>query len=192
MRTILSFILLFSAAGACAGGKPAPAEAKAVVHDLGWFSCRAPAGWEAGRDKAAETRAKIYELEFLGPRAGGAPLMVSAAYYAKGNTDFSSAEEFIRINSKDSFGRTVSLSRKYGPVRKTALGGRRAFAFERTVKEYLHPESDSEESVTVKEKFLVVPGKDGFVAFHYYAPSAVYEKNLPVFNKTVSDCSLKF
>lgn len=174
-----------TAAKAPAAVKPAAA-AKSSLYDMGRFTCQVPAGWEASRDQASEEKNKIYELQLLGPRAEKAPVMIYAAYYAKDNKEFKTYSEFTARNAKDAIGRTETPTRKYSPVKETVLNGMKALTFERTVKEFLHPESDSEESVRVKETFYVLPAKEGFFVLHYYAPVSVYDKHLPVFKKLIA------
>jgi len=162
------------------------AAVKHEPYNMDYFTCQVPAGWEAGRDKASEAKNKIYELELLGPRVESAPVMIYAAYYAKDNGDFKTYDEFIERNSKDAIGRTETPTRKYTPVKETALNGIKAFSFEREVKEFLHPESTSEESVRVREKIYVLPAKEGFFVLHYYSPVSAFNKHLPVFKKLIS------
>jgi len=85
-------------------------------------------------------------------------------------------------NSTDELGIAPETD-KYGPVKTMALGKRKAFAFEREKREHLHPESTSDESVMLKEKFYVMPAKEGFFVFHFSAPKAVFAKHLPVFER---------
>jgi hypothetical protein len=165
-----------------AAGKPAQSSrTKYTRYDMAYFTCQVPADWEAGRDRTAEAKTGIYELELLGPREGKAPVLIYAAYYSKDNRDFKTYSDFIKRNSKDAIGRTQTPTRKYSLVKETALNGKKTFSFEREVKEFLHPESDSEESVSVRESFYVLPAKNGFFVLHYYAPVSAYEKHLPAF-----------
>ncbi|MBU2573967.1 MAG: hypothetical protein KKH28_07835 [Elusimicrobia bacterium] len=187
---IKTILILSLAGGAFAGDKSAPKAAGAGYTrfnmENNYFNCEIPKTWELKRDKQAEAKSKIYEIELLGPRVGKAPVMIYAAYYAKDNRDFKTYSDFIERNAKDAIGRTETPTRKYTPVKKSALNRKKAFRFEREVKEFLHPESDSEEFVLVKEKFYVLPAKEGFHVLHYYAPKSVFAKHLRVFNKLAS------
>jgi len=40
--------------------------------------------------------------------------------------------------------------------------------------------------VRVREKFYVLPAKEGFFVLHYYSPASVFNKYLPVFKKLIS------
>jgi len=197
LKLLLSFFLLSGCSYAednapaaqpkAAAAKPAQsAAAKDPAYVMERFTCLVPAGWEISRDKASEAKNKIYELGLIGPRAENAPVMIYAAYYAKDNRDFKTYPEFVTRNSKDAIGRTETPTRKYSAVTETTLGGKKALAFEREVKEFLHPESTSEESVQVREKFYVLPAKEGFFVLHYYAPVSAFNKHLPVFKKFLS------
>ena len=151
-----------------------------------YFSCEIPKNWELKRDREVEAKHKIYEIQLLGPRVEKAPVMIYAAYYVKDNRDFTDYRDFIERNSKDAIGRTKTPTRKYTPVKKSAVNTKKAFGFEREVQEFLHPESTSEEFVMVKEKLYVIPAKEGFFVLHYYAPKTAYVQYLSVFNHIVS------
>ena len=43
--------------------------------------------------------------------------------------------------------------------------------------------SKSDESVMLKEKFYVLPAKNGFFVFRFSAPRAVFSEHLPVFER---------
>lgn len=185
LRTIL--LLSLTSGAFAADGKPAPKAAGAEYTrfnmENNYFNCDIPKAWELKRDKTAEAKSKIYEIELLGPRIENAPVMIFAAYYAKDNKDFKDYSDFIERNAKDAIGRTETPTRKYTPVKERALNRKKTFGFEREVKEFLHPESDSQEFVLVKEKFYVIPAKEGFHVLHYYAPKLAFAKYLSVFKK---------
>ncbi len=155
------------------------------------FICTPPAGWESKRDREQEARTRIQNLELLGPGADKAPVIIYASFYGAANTAFAGYEDFIERNSKNILGETESDTEKFSPVTKTTLAGKKAFVFESEIKEYLHPESKSEESVIIKEKFYVAPAKGGFFVLHYYAPSSAFNKHLPVFKKFVASCKIR-
>jgi hypothetical protein len=176
------------ASGAVVAKKPASA---AAVVSSDRFICAAPAGWESRRDREKESKTRIQKLELLGPRAEKAPVFIYASFYGAANTAFAGYEDFIERNSKNILGETESDTEKFSPVTKTTLAGKKAFAFDSEIKEYLHPESKSEESVIIKEKFYVVPERGGFFVLHYYAPSSAFNKHLAVFRKFVSSCKIR-
>lgn len=148
-----------------------------------YFSCEIPKNWELKRNREKEQKSNIYEIELLGPRAEKAPVMIYAAYYARGNNVFKDHADFIERNSKNILGETQSDTEKFSPVKRTMLNKKEAFEFESEIQEYLHPESNSEESVVIKEKFYVIPAKEGFFVLHYYAPEAAFVQHLSVFNR---------
>ena len=175
MFKTLTLMLVFCLP-ACAGPakKTAPAQPaafKAFAMEDKLFSCDVPADWK---------RNKTPKLELVGPRAEKSPVLIYAAFYAKDGKYFDGFQDFIDRNSKDSWGETED---KYGPVKETALGGRKAFAFDREVKTSINPESPSGGTVQIYEKFYVIPAADGFFSLHFYAPKSVSGKHLPVFER---------
>ena len=194
LKLLLTFSLL--TCGASAGAQAAPEKAAAPAksaqaakdtrYNMESFTCEIPGGWEVKRDKEKEVKAKIRKLELLGPRAENAPVLIYAAHYRKGSAAFTDYKDFIDRNSKNILGETESETEKFSLVKETSLAGKKAFEFDSEIKEYLHPESKSDESVVIKEKFYVIPGGDGFFVLHYYAPASAFDKHLPVFNKLVS------
>lgn len=104
------------------------------------------------------------------------------SYFSKTNKYFKDYKDYVDSNSTDDLGIAPETD-KYGPVKTTALGKRKAFEFEREEKEYLHPESKSDESVMLKEKFYVLPAKAGFFVMHFSAPKDIFSKHLPVFER---------
>jgi len=196
IKLLMTFILLSGCAYADdkpasgadkSAAKPAQSEeARSEYYDTERFSCQPPAGWDINRNKAGEDKIKVIEVEMLGPRSESAPVMIYATYYAKGNRDFKTYSDFVAQNSKDAIGRTQTPTRKYSPVKESAVKGKKTLSFDREVKEFLSPEGSSEESVLVKESFHVMPAKEGFFVLHYYAPVSVYDKHLPAFRKLIS------
>ena len=182
MFRILTLLVVFCLP-ACAGPakKAAPGQAyKAFAMEDKVFSCEVPADWQQKRDPEKEKRDKTPQLQLLGPRAESSPVMIYAAFYSKEGGYFDDHNDFIERNSKDSWGDTED---KYSAVKETAVGGRKAFVFDREVKTSLNPESPSGETVQIMEKFYVLPAKDGFYALHFYAPKSVYRKHLPAFER---------
>ncbi|OGR65396.1 MAG: hypothetical protein A2X31_10210 [Elusimicrobia bacterium GWB2_63_22] len=184
MFKTLTLMLVFCLP-ACAGPakKTAPAQPaafKAFAMEDKLFSCDVPADWKQERDLEREKRNKTPKLELVGPRAEKSPVLIYAAFYAKDGKYFDGFQDFIDRNSKDSWGETED---KYGPVKETALGGRKAFAFDREVKTSINPESPSGGTVQIYEKFYVIPAADGFFSLHFYAPKSVSGKHLPVFER---------
>jgi len=175
-----------SPGGKASAKAPAPVSAAADR-----FSCRRPAGWEAKNGTERERAADIQKLELLGPRADKAPVMIYASFYGQANQVFAGYEDFIERNSKNILGETESETEKFGPVKKTILSGRKVFAFDSEIKEYLDPESKAGDSVVIKEKFYVEPAKGGFFVLHYYAPASVYKKYLPVFREFSASCRVR-
>lgn len=190
MLRTLTLLLIFSLP-ACAGPakKAAPSQAyKAFAMEDKVFSCDVPADWKQQRDPEREKRTKTPKLELLGPRAENSPVRIYAAFYSKEGDYFDGYEDFIERNSKDSWGDTED---KYGPVKETALGGRKAFAFDREVKTSVNPESPSGETVQMMEKFYVLPANGGFYVLSFSAPKSVYQKHLPAFERLAKSFKAK-
>ncbi|HBB67550.1 MAG: hypothetical protein A2X28_00760 [Elusimicrobia bacterium GWA2_56_46] len=190
IKLLFSILLLSGCGGANDGAREAPGrERPAAKTDekpgvaAERFACETPSGWEIKRDREKEKKTKILKLELVGPREGNAPVLIYAAFYGTGNASFSDHADFIERNSKNILGETQSDTEKFSPVKETSLAGKKTFEFDSEIKEYLNPESKSAESVVIKEKFYVIPAKDGFFVLHYYAPAPAYNKYLPVFKK---------
>ena len=147
----------------------------------GYFSCEVPQGWQLLRDDK-EQRRGVFQIELIAPGEGPALMTIYVSYFSEDNIYFKDYQDYVESNSTDDLGIAAETD-KYGPVSTTALSGRKAFEFEREQKEYLHPESPSDESVILKEKFYVLPAREGFFVMHFSAPKAVYEKRLPVFDR---------
>ena len=195
LRAIL--ILSFFTGGAFAGGKPMPglaaAQGQKSAHsgpsvkyarcNVDYFTCDIPASWEVKREKEKEAKTRIYKITLLAPVSDKGPVAIYAAYYSKGSKVFAVYKDFIERNSKNILGETESPTEKFGPVKETILAGLKAFEFESEIKEYIHPENKSEESVQLKEKIYVLPAKEGFYALRFSAPKAAFTENLPVFER---------
>lgn len=192
----LTLTLSLFLGGSFAGAQAAPEKAKAAPgaaqaakytpYNMDSFTCEIPGGWEVKRDKEKELKAKIRKLELSGPRSGNAPVLIYAAHYRKGSAAFVDYRDFIERNSMNILGETESETEKFSPVKETTLAGKKAFEFDSEIKEYLHPESRSDEGVMIKEKFYVIPARDGFFVLRYYSPASAFSKHLPVFKKLVS------
>jgi hypothetical protein len=163
-------------------GKPVPAaigqDFKAFSLD-GYFSCEVPKKWQLEK-KADQERMGVYKIELIAPNVEKIPVTLYVSYFSKGNKYFKDYKDYVDSNSQDDM---AAATDKYSPVTTKALNKRKAFEFDREEKQYLHPESKSDESVMLKEKFYVLPAKDGFFVMHFSAPKAVFSKHLPVFER---------
>jgi len=185
---LASMIFSLACAAACAGvpakgGAAKAAAFKKYTMDNNYFSCSVPSAWALSRDAEEDAKYSIYEIQLEAPQAGKAGGTIKIAYYAKDSTDFSGFQDFIDSNSKNSFGETKSARETYEPVKKTKLAGRQAFEISREMMQYLHPESKSDESVQLKEKFYVLPAKEGFYVLSFSAEKTAYPANAAVFEK---------
>ena len=153
------------------------------VMEHGYFSCEIPAAWDLQRDPEEDAEYGIYEINLYAP----APLTgINIRCLLKDNEDFSGYRDFLERNSKNILGETRNARENYGPVTKTTLDGKPAFALKRDRMTYLHPESTSDESVRLIEDLYVLPMKDGsFYVLHYTAEADAYEEFRPVFERVV-------
>ena len=187
MKNLILASVIFSLAGAaaCAGvpAKGGAAAFKKYSMDNNYFSCSIPSSWALSRDKDEDEKYSIYEIQLEAPQTEKGSAAIKIAYYAKDSTDFSGFQDFIDSNSRNAFGETKSARETYEPVKKVKLAGRQAFELSREMMQYLHPESKSDESVQLKEKFYVLPAKEGFYVLSVSAEKTAYLANLPVFEK---------
>lgn len=156
------------------------------VMDNNYFSCEIPKNWEFERNKEYEEKYKVYKVRLFGPGIEKSPTTIYVTFYAKENKLFKDHNDFIERNSKDVFSGTGDEDEKYTPVKQVTLNKNKAFYFESETKEYLNPESKSEEFVIVKERYYVIPSKNGFYVLHYLASKPAFQKYLRVFKRVVS------
>jgi hypothetical protein len=151
----------------------------------GYFSIVLPANWSFNDDDGSDP--KSYMITLVGPRAENASVMISIEYYAKGNDDFNDYVDFVKRNTWDSWG-----NKPLAAAQKITINGNKALWFEVTEKTFLNPESKSDASVILKEKFYVLLAKDrkGFFVLHYSAPEDGYIQNLPIFENVAGTFTL--
>ena len=177
----LTLILLMTGAPLWAA-KPAAGvqgkEFKAFSID-GYFSCDVPQKWQLEK-KTDQEKMGVYKIELIAPDAQKVPVTLYVSYFSNGNKYFKDYKDYVDSNSQDDM---AAATDKYSPVTDKILNKRKAFAFDREEKHYLHPDNKSDESVILKEKFYVLPAKEGFFVMHFSAPKEVYSKHLPVFER---------
>jgi len=180
----LAAVLLAAAVDGRGAGNEAVAAAapKRLGIAGGYFTCALPADW-GRQDDELKPGDKTYLLLLLGPRAENAPVMIFVSFFGPGNDDFKDYADFVTRNTTDPW-----EDKPVAEARKITLNGRNALWFEREAKKFLHPESKSDESVMIKEKFYVLLAKDraGFFVLHYSAPSSVFAEHLAAFEKVAS------
>jgi len=151
---------------------------KAFSRD-GYFSCEVPENWRLEK-KADQERMGVFQIELIAPDAEKVPVTLYVSYFSKGNKYFKDYNDYVDSNSQDDM---AAATDKYSPVTTKTLDKRKAFEFDREEKHYLHPESKSDESVILKEKFYVLPAKEGFFVMHFSAPKDIFLKHLPVLER---------
>lgn len=159
--------------------------AGAYTCEGGYFTIAVPAGWSqlppAGQPASAK---KIYGLDLLGARTGKAPApSITVKYYAKGNTLFKTAENYIELNSKP-IGEPEE-GEQYSNVMAATVGGRKAKRFERKYTEYNKPRTVPPETTVMFERHLVVPAGDGFYLLMFSVPFANAKALVPQFDAVV-------
>jgi hypothetical protein len=129
---------------------------------------------------------KVYGTDIVGPAgAEGIAPSISVKYYARRNTLFRSAEEFVRIHSRPIVGLGASGD-KYGPVTAIKLAGRAASRFERRKSAFTRPRQVKNKKIPVFESYIVLPAKDGFFVLNYYSALSEAKANLPAFEGVTS------
>ena len=172
---IISFLAAIFAVTICVtAGEPN----QRYTMDQNYFSCDIPAGWELVRDKDRDEDYKIYEIQLV---KGSASIFVS--YYAADNEDFNDYRDFIKRNSVNVLGEMRNARENYEPVKEKTIGTRKGFELMRERLVYLHPQSKSDESMSLKEKHYVLPAQKGFYVLHLNAPKAIFPETVQVFEK---------
>lgn len=170
-------ILAAPLARAVAPARGQTIEYKPYLMDHDYFSCEVPADWDLERDADEEYRIFEFYVHAPAPRTS-----INVRYLLKDNEDFAGYQNFLDRNSRNVLGETKNSRENYGPVEKVTLAGLPAFRLRRDRMVFLHPESKSDESASLKELLYVVPIKDGsFYVLEYSADASAYETYLPVF-----------
>jgi len=180
---IILFSLCSPAAAATKNVKRAKMQFKTFQMDKKIFSCLLPENWEIKKSSPRKMKKGVFGVEVLGPREEDAPVMGQITFYSEKNPYFKDYKDFIERNSRDIFGEKGDGESKYGPVKKIRLNKRFAFKFENQIKEYIEPESKSDEYVLLKEKYYVIPSKKGFHVLHFTVSKDKYYKYYRTFNK---------
>ena len=173
-----------------------------------FFRYQVPAGWSEVQEHpfglSAEEK-KVFTVTFHGPWRGEIPVRISAAYYAQGNLLYKSVERYLQIFSPVSSVAGPEADAQ-GRTKPITVSGKQAILFERERKEFLpmHRLIDPNESplrddprvyerremmaraVPVRERFVVIPGKNGFYALRYSAEAKDFQEFLPDFEKLTS------
>ncbi len=159
----------------------AAAPAAEPCRSEGDFTCRLPPGWTVARAPRLERVEKVFGLEAaaLGTPEGPA-VRVTVDYFAPGNAVHRGMDAYIAAHSrKDKAFRLPG--EKYGPVSEAEAGGRRARTFERETVSFWPPGHPQAKKVPMRERFVVIPAREGFYALSYSAPAALYGKHRPDF-----------
>jgi hypothetical protein len=147
----------------------------------GLFSTELPVDWDCHNDDGSDP--KSYMLKLTNYKSESGSSIIYIEFYADGNDDFNDYADFVRRNTTD-----IWTNKPIAEAKKIVINGNNALWFVRTKKTFLHPESKSDESIVLKEKFYVLLAKDlkGFFVLTYSSPEAAYEKYLPVFEKVAN------
>jgi hypothetical protein len=150
------------------------------------FSADLPRRWTNWADAREAARTKAYGVYLTGPEPQkGAPVLISVRYFAPGNTIFTNEEDYVRRNAFPSRILPPLKGEKFGPIRKIAVAGREARAFNRETLEYYPPHSINTQEIPVKDLIVVAPAGGGFFVLHYHAPTSVFDRYAPVFDRVL-------
>jgi len=161
------------------------------------FQCVIPSGWNV-LESPGYSR-EVSGVDGFDAYRGGFEnrVTISIRYYPKGNKLHKDMETYIRTFSQPVLG--IREGQSYGAVKDLELKGTKAKNFERSGYDYeshvynpkldryvepLHPRK-----VEYTERFIVMPGKSGFVAFRYKARPDLVKQYEGVFNKVTDSFS---
>lgn len=161
-----------------------------------YFSCDIPPDWSrfdnygSGFGLSNEEK-KTYGFNLKAPETGGLPVTIAVFYYAEGNLMYKSVDGYIRAHAP--LGGSSS-----GGVKPATVAGREGVVFE-SVRRQIDPASLGNavsndprvqmrpglnaRRISVRERFVVLPAKQGFFALRYTAPEEKFREFLPVFEK---------
>ena len=159
---------------------------ESYVSEGKYFKCVLPKDWQKTDDMgqpAAEK--KVYGVDLTGTAgADGIAPSISVKYYAKGNTLFKSAEEFVKIHSKAIPGLGLPGD-KYSSVTAMKIAGRTASKFERRKSDFARPRQVQNKPISVFERYIVLPASEGFYVLNYYCVFSEAKAKLPAFDGIV-------
>jgi hypothetical protein len=178
-------------AGACPDVRAPEAPADAAKDRPAWglaggrFTAQVPGDWDRQDDDATDP--KSFLMSFTGPKAENVPVTITVEFFADGNRDFKDYTDFVQRNTWDGL-----ENKQLAEPAKTMVNGLSSLWFEKEYRSFLHPESKSDESVMLKEKFYVFLGADrkGFFVLHYTAPSSVFDQYAGTFEKLAGSFQL--
>lgn len=159
----------------------AAAPAAEACRSEGNFTCRLPSGWTPSRAPRLERVEKVYGVEALAPGSPDGPAVrVTVDYFAPGNAVHKDADAYIAAHARKKKGFRLP-GEKYGPAAEAKAGGRSGRAFERETFAFWPPDSPRAEKILMRERFVVLPAREGFYALSYSAPASLCEKHRPDF-----------
>jgi hypothetical protein len=154
-----------------------------------YFKCNIPADWSVYDPVfglSAEEK-KVYGITLFGPQ-NGSPVspVISMHYYAPGNLLHKTMDIFIRRHSGPILG-FILKGKSYGKVLQIEIAGREAKTFERIDIRFIGEEAINMPSVSIFEKFIVIPAKkdEGFYVLELSVPDAIKNKYTEIFEEAV-------
>ena len=173
-------------AGAPRSAMPDTQSEKKYVSEGSYFKCVLPKDWQQVDSMGQPaSEKKVYGVDMTGSAgADGIAPSISVKYYAKGNTLFKSAEEFVRIHSKPIAGLGLAGD-KYSTVTAIKIAGRTATRFERRKSDFARPRQVENKKVPVFERYIVLPAAEGFYVLSYYCVFSEAKARLPAFEGVV-------
>lgn len=177
---------LVLSAGAPKSAVPGTRLGEKYVSEGNYFKCLLPKDWrKSGPVGQPASEKKVYGVDLTGAAgADGIAPSISVKYYARGNTLFRSAEEFVRIHAKPIAGLGLPGD-NYGPVTSVKLAGRTATSFERRKSDFAGPRQIENKAIPVFERYIVLPAREGFYVLNYYSVFSEAKAGLPAFEDVV-------
>lgn len=165
-----------------------------------YFSCDVPPDWSRidnygfGYGLSNEEK-KTYGFYLQAPASSEVPVTIAIFYYAEGNLMYRSMDQYIRGFSQ-SAPEGDGAGNDYGKIAPITVAGREGMVFEsisvRSVPVgtsvsskpgvFIRPGLNARR-VVVRERFVVLPAKQGFYALRYTATEGKFQEFLPVFEK---------
>jgi hypothetical protein len=174
----IAFVAGLLALAAC--GKPAPQEKSGTSLYLEpgkSFSCRAPGDW-----RVLENQGGAQRVTFVGPASGAKPYSaaITAYFYAKGGSAYSSAQDYARAQSL--------LPGHAGPLVFKTWKGLAVFELNADrSRPALHGAGQMEAR---RELTVLIPSPTGLYAFVLSAPADSYSQIEPAFRNLLDSLEL--
>ncbi|MBU1248350.1 MAG: hypothetical protein KKB70_06615 [Proteobacteria bacterium] len=169
----------------------------------GLFSCDIPAEWslEESLEGPATAVSKVYRIVLSRPMPEEMPIRIALGYFAEGNTEFATMDQFIATHSQPILGSTPEEGKP--PVAEIIVSGRTATVFTQHRNEFVPMQGIFDAAVLddgrvyenremmarqvpMEERFVLLPAGEGFYVLSYDAPTSVFQQFLGTFERVMS------